>query len=60
MMSIFIILGFLCGKCPTESGNEVKGLAFNLLECVSCEAGDAVLFVFICKYHHMRVVYQSM
>ena len=33
------------------SGNdsEVQGLAFNLLECVSCETSDRIWFVFICK-----------
>ena len=43
------ILGFLCGKCPHGSGNEVIGLAFNLLECTSCKTADRIWFVFICK-----------
>ena len=42
-------VGFLCGKCPPGSENEVTGLAFNLLECVSCETTDIILFVLICK-----------
>ena len=49
-------LGFLCGECPHGSGNEVQGLAFNLLECVSCETGDRVLFVFICKLIHKFIL----
>ena len=47
----------MCGKCPHGSENEVKGLAFNLLECVSCEAGDVILFVFICKCYHVLLLY---
>jgi len=45
------ILGFLCGKCPNGPGNgsEVQGLSFTLSECVSCETGDRILFVLICK-----------
>lgn len=46
---MYRIAGFLCGKCPRQSGNQVHGLAFNLLECVSCQTGDRILFVFICK-----------
>ena len=44
--------GFLCGKCPQQSAdNKTQGLAFNLLQCVTCDVGDAVLFVLICKYN---------
>ena len=44
--------GFLCGKCPYSKNNKTQGLAFNLLVCVTCDAGDAVLFALICKYKY--------
>ena len=49
LLFLLLLLDFLCGKCPHGSENEEKGLAFNLLECVSCETADRILFVFICK-----------
>lgn len=51
-ISICLYLGFLCGKCPSGSGNdhEVKGLAFNLLECATCDTADRILFVVVCKF----------
>ena len=50
---VHIYVGFLCGKCPKQSSenhNETQGLAFNLLQCVTCSAVDAVLFTLICEY----------
>jgi len=44
-------------KCPHGSGNDVQGFTFNLLECVSCESGDRILFVFICKLTYVLSIY---
>ena len=42
--------GLLCGKCPQQSAdNKTQGLAFNLLQCVTCDAGDAVIFALLCE-----------
>lgn len=47
---LILFAGFLCGQClPQSEVNKTQGLAFNLLQCVTCDAMDAVLFALICE-----------